>query len=194
MDTNQTIQFTKAINELGKLWPKLPNIAATVAVNFSKERFVQQNWVDRTTSPWKRNSDAVKRSKNRGRAILVKTGRLKRDVQKIYVTANTALIGTSKLTVPYAKAHNEGFKGTVQVKAFKRHRYKKVKEKYTTKKGNERSRTSKQLDDSKPLIVVRTHNRKMNIKQNKFLGPSAVLDTRIERQLTAEIIRVLKTV
>ncbi len=194
MDAKEIQQFAKALIELGKLWPKLPNIAATVAVNFSKERFVQQNWVDKTTTTWKRNSDAAKRSKNRGRAILAKTARLKRDVQKIYVTGHSALIGTSRLTSPYAKAHNEGFRDIVTVKQHQRLRYKKVKEKYTTKKGNVRTRTSKQVDDTNPTISVRTHNRKMNIRQNRFLGPSSVLDTRIERQITAEMIKVLKTI
>lgn len=183
----ETIEFTNIMNRLAAKYRVLPGIAATVAVNFFKERFVQQNWIDARTQPWKKR----KSEKDRGRAVLVKTARLKRDVQKIYVGDTYAIVGTTRLTAPYAKAHNEGFKGTVTVNAHRRNRYKKVKETYITKKGNQRTRTSKQVDQVTGPIQVGTHRRKMNIPQRRFMGPSPVLDNRIERQIAAELIRAI---
>ena len=183
---NQTAEFTRTIERLAQLYPKLPRVAAIVAVNFSKERFRMQNWVDRSREPWKKRKD----TKSKGRAILVKTGRLKRDVQVISVGRESAVVGTSNLTTPYAKTHNEGYTGTVTVKGHTRHRYKKVKESYTTRGGITRSRTSKQVSGS--TIAVRTHTRKMNLPARRFLGPSAVMDRRIERELTKQFINALK--
>lgn len=189
---DETLQFTRIVEKLGRLWPTLPAIAATVAVNFSKQRFVQQNWVGNTTVPWKQRQAAT-RLKSRGRAILVKTARLKRDVKKIYANASRALVGTTRLTVPYAKAHNEGFKGTVTVKKHTRRRFKRVREQYTDRKGKQRNRTSKQVDAGKGLITVGTHTKKINLPQRKYLGASPVMDKQIERALTAAIIKTIKS-
>lgn len=201
---NELFQYNRVMDSLNRLMPKLPHIAATVAVNFSKERFIQQNWIGTSTVSWKRRK-VVGKMRDRGRAILVKTARLKRDVQKISVSANGALIGTTKMTSPYAKAHNEGFKGTVTVESYKRKRYRKVTEEYTKRTkvhgygGTEayidkkRKRTRKEIDTGKGEIVVRTHKRKMNIPQRQFIGESPVLDKRIERTITAEMIRSIKT-
>lgn len=186
----ETAEFLQKMNALARLYPTLTNLAATEAVNFSKERFRAQNWVGNTTVPWKKRKD--KNKKDKGRAILVKTARLKRDVHKIYVGAEKALIGTSNLTAPYAKAHNEGFKGTVTVPAHTRSRFKKVKEKYSTKSGKEKTRTSKQVDTTAGEIKVRTHTKKMNLPRRQFLGASPVLDKKIQRTLTAAFIKALK--
>ena len=45
--------FTAKLNKLSKLYRKFPEMAAIEAVNFSKERFVRKNWVDRTVTAWK---------------------------------------------------------------------------------------------------------------------------------------------
>ncbi len=189
----ETREFIIIIEKLAQLYPKLPNMAATIAVNFAKERFVMQNWVDRTRQPWVKRKES-KYDKRKGRAILVDKAILKRDIHKIEVSATRAVIGTTRLTAGYAKAHNEGFEGTVTVKQHSRRRYKKVKEKYTTKKGNARTRTSKQVDTDKATISVQTHTRKMKIPERRFLGASAVLDRRIERYITNQFIQVLKSV
>lgn len=101
-------EFAKRIDNLNRLYPRLPNLAATIAVQFSKDRFRQQAWVDNNTQPWKRRKN--EKRKDKGRAILVKSGRLKRSIRKIRTTATTAVVGTD---VPYASVHNHGFRGVV---------------------------------------------------------------------------------
>lgn len=191
MDLKETQEFVQVMQRLSRMYDTLVPLAATEAVNFSKERFRAQNWLGNTTQPWKKRKEK-KRAKSKGRAILVLHAVLKRDIHKEYVGRDKAIISTSKLTVPYAKAHNEGFRGTVVVPEHKRSRFKKVKESYTTRKGNKRTRTSKQVDASKEKITVRTHNMKMNLPKRQFVGASPVLDKKIERMITAQFIKALK--
>ena len=99
-------EFAKRIENLNKLYPRLPNLAATVAVRFIKDRFRDQNWVSERTEPWPKRKETLHQAKkNRGRAVLVKTGRLKRSIRKIRTTATLAIVGTD---VPYAIYHNQG--------------------------------------------------------------------------------------
>ena len=46
-------QWTRKMKELKATYAKLPNEIATVAVNFSKERFRDQSWLDETKERWK---------------------------------------------------------------------------------------------------------------------------------------------
>jgi phage gpG-like protein len=187
---NQAQQFIDVMNRIAAVWGTLPNKAATVAVNFSKRRFVEQNWVGNTTQPWKKRKN-TRSKRDASRAILVKSARLKRDVHKIVVTPQYAIIGTSQLTGAYARVHNEGFRGLVTIKEFKRSHYSHVKEKYTTRSGRERSRTRKTVVDGMKT-TVRTHVRKMNIPKRQFLGNSPVLDRDIEKMMAYEIIKAIK--
>lgn len=189
MDVKETIEFTRIVSALGKLYPRLPNYAATVAVNYFKQRFVvQRDIFEKPLQKRKNNVDP-------GRAILVGkgSGRFKRDIQKIRVTDTYAIVGTTKISAPYAKAHNEGFKGTVTVRQFTRRRYKHVKEKYTDKKGQSRSRTSKQVDTSTQPIIVGTFKRKMNLPKRQVMGVSPFVDRRIQAEVTRQIIYTIKT-
>ncbi|MBL7868869.1 MAG: phage virion morphogenesis protein [Flavobacterium lindanitolerans] len=140
--------------------------AAIVAVNFSKERFVQKNWVDRSRQNWE-----PRKRKDRG-SLMVKTGRLKRSIRKIRVGSNYFIIGTD---VPYAQAHNDGLtiNRTVTVKPHQR---------AITRGRNPRR------------VNIKMHQRKMQrtFKKRQFLGESAVLMRRIERMLENDIKEALK--
>jgi phage gpG-like protein len=160
----ETIEYVRLLDRVSNAVNKLPAIASTEAVNFSKERFRDQNWVDNTTQAWpKRTND-----KKPGRAVLVKTARLKRSIRKVSVTSDSAIIGPD---VPYAQAHNDGFRGRVKqnVRSHTRH----------TKRGE---------------VQVRSHSRSANINlpRRRFIGASAILDKRLTRVMTAHLIRAIK--
>ncbi len=162
--------FIRTLDKLASVTARLPARAGTVAVNFSKERFVQKNWVDHTRQPWKK-----RKREGRG-STLVQSGRLKRSIRKITATRNWILIGTD---VPYARIHNEGgvIKKTVQIKAHTRRR--------TGRKSKSNS--------PKTAIQVKAHTRRMQfeIQQRQFLGDSAVLGRRIERLIEEDIKKAL---
>lgn len=140
--------------------------AAIVAVNFSKERFVQKNWLDRTREKWE-----PRKRKDRG-SLMVRTGRLKRSIRKIRIGRTYFLIGTD---VEYAQAHNDGLviNKTVTVRQHER----------TVTRG----RTARR-------VTVASHSRKMErtFKKRQFIGESAVLLRRIERMLENDIKEALK--
>lgn len=163
-------------------------IGAKVVV-FSKQRFREQAWTDATTQPWQKRKAGAKR--NTGRAILKDTGRLQRSIRVVSVTPSSVTIGTD---VPYAQAHNEGFRGTQNVPAHTRNRYAKVKTGsgvYSIKTQKERQRTSKVKVEGGE-IKVKAFTRRMNLPKRQFLGNSQVLTNQIKRLVTAEINKALK--
>ena len=164
----------------------LPRTIGLLAVNFSKDRFRAGGWYDRTFMPWKtRNGE--KRGQS-GRAILVKSGRLRRSIRVTSVTSNSVTIGTD---VPYAKAHNEGFKGMVTVKSHKRGRFtkKKVGTGKFTAKGNERMKTVQSLTGTSD---VASHQRQVDMPKRQYLGESAHLNRIVTRKITTELLKAFK--
>lgn len=190
-------EFTRITQALGNLYPKLMNYAAIEAVNFFKERLTVGR--DINNVPFKKRSDNIwirrGRDKKGGRAILVDTGTMKRDIQKIYVGADTAIVGTSRISAPRAKAHNEGFSGTVtqNVKAHTRRRFGKEKQGtgvFNVKTRRERTRTKKVVTGN---IEVKPFTRriKQNIPQRQFMGNSPMLDRRIQAMVTRKTIETI---
>ena len=179
MAYNELNEYVRLLERLNRTYKNFPNKAATLAVNFTKERFNAQNWVDNRTEPWKPRKFNKGSKRRRARKILVDKARLLRSVRKVSVTKDSAIIGTD---VPYAKIHNDGgkYRGNVTVKE------------HTRKRGRRSSRTGRYQTGK---IKVSSHTRKMrwNMPRRQFIGPSAVLDKRIERMMTADINKVLKT-
>lgn len=160
---------------------QLPGVLGTVAVNFFKDSFRRQGWRDRSFTPWaKRSADSNKKKK--GRAILIRSGRLRNSIHIISATPQMIAVGTS---VPYAQAHNEGYKSSVTVRAHSRSKYKKVKEEYTTRTGKVANRTTRQ--NTGTTFQVRSHTRKMNLPQRQFMGDSEVMSMKIDKTIMLAI-------
>ena len=172
--------YLRKLKALGKLYEKFPNMAAIEAVNFSKERFVQKNWVDRSRVAWKKRE-----RKDRG-SLMTKSGRLKRSIRKLSYTRNSVTIGTD---VPYAQIHNDGgtINKTVRVKSHTR--------KVTKRARSERTGRVLKKRVSNGTTTVKAHTRKMNTTypQRQFLGESALLMRRIERLTQREIDKILNS-
>lgn len=160
--------------------PRLPYKIGTIMVNFSKDRFIAQNWVDEGYQMWPRRK---MNKRNRGRAILVKTGRLRRSIRIISVSRNYVTIGSD---VPYAQAHNEGFTGSVSVRQHKRRRTGKA-EVFSIK-----SRKKKNVKVDLGDLYVKSHSRQMSLPQRQFMGPSRMLSNRLTREIEKEIQKAFK--
>lgn len=175
--------FEIQLNKLQKVVQQLPPKMGADAVLFSKERFRQQNWIDNSTYPWRT------KSRNRGgRGILILSGRLMRSIRKISVTQERIIIGSD---VPYAKAHNEGFRGVVQVKAHTRGQYSRSRKGsglYSVRTRKERTKT---VTEKTGAIEVKAHSRRMNLHKNRFMGNSAYLGARLIRLAEADFNRTL---
>lgn len=166
--------FLTKLNRLSKLYQKFPELAAIEAVNFSKERFVRKNWVDKSVTRWRPRkaspewrSEEQKRAAARG-SLMVKSGRLKRSIRKIKVTRNSVTIGTD---VPYAEPHNEGevINQTINIKTHSRKR---------------KGRTE--------TVKAHKRKRKITLPERRFIGESALLLRRVERLVQREINTILK--
>lgn len=155
----------------------IPQKAAVMAVNFSKDRFVKKNWLDTAEHPWK------KTPKRKG-STLIKSGRLKRSIRKVHVGANYVIIGTD---VPYAQIHNDGgtIEGTEQVRTHQRRAHKR--------KGY--SRAGKRI---KAGIVrshiVKSHKRKYKrtFAQRQFIGKSGHLEDQLTKMIEREILNATR--
>lgn len=145
----------------------LPKVLSNEALNWMKGNFQRQGFPDEQFESWpKRKGDSRK-----GRAILVQTGTLRRSLRVITVSKNGFVIGSD---IRYAKAHNDGFNGTVQVSSYTRNKYKssKVGTGKLNKSGSERMKTVQSLNGQSQ---VKSHSRKMNLPRRRFAGNSTVL-------------------
>ena len=88
----------------------LPKRLANQSVNHFKEGFDNGGGkTDASKSGWKRRKAGTKR--NVGRAILVDSGALKRDIKTLNATWRYIRVGTSSRTIKYASRHNKGLAG-----------------------------------------------------------------------------------
>lgn len=178
--------FVRKIDAVLATYKRLPTEIATIAVNFSKERFRDQAWLDTTKIKW----PARKRQRpgRRSQTLLVDTGRLKRSIRKIKATPEQVIIGTD---VPYAGIHNDG--GTINKTAtVKSHVIKSHRRKAHTRQRKGRSESVKA--QIVKAYTVKAHIRKMNTKipSRRFIGNSYTLTRRIELHITARFMRALK--
>lgn len=167
--------FIQKIDALANAYKKLPTEIATIAVNFSKERFREQNWWNTSKTQWKARKINRKGSKKKSQTLLVDTGRLKRSIRKISANENQIIIGSD---VPYAQIHNDGgtIRETVTVKSYNKKAYNRKAHTRTVRgrKQNVKAGTIKSHN-------VNSHTRNMNvtIPARPFIGQSAELEKRI---------------
>lgn len=101
-------KFDKVLNKFEGLKQNLPVKLANQAQNFFVDGWKKQGWESDGLQPWKPRRDMTSKS-SRGRAILVKSGALRRAAGQSIRLQSFALV---KLVValPYAKVHNEGLR------------------------------------------------------------------------------------
>lgn len=157
-------KFLPVIRKLQKLKDNLATIVGNEVVNFTQENFKKQRFQNSGEKNWKARKPNRDSKKRQSRAVLIDSGRLFRSIRITQKTRNSVRVGTD---VPYAKVHNEGFKGKVK---------QRVRRHTRTRRGNSHS--------------VKSHNRnmKLNIPKRKFLGKSYILNRRIARR----VVRLIK--
>lgn len=163
---------------------KLPRLIGNEVVRFSKNRFRAAAWTDTSATKWKKRKDP----KKKGRALLVKSGKLRNSIRIISANLDKIVVGSS---MPYAAAHNWGFSGSVNVRAHKRDLTAKTKvsdiRSMSIKTRKHRTKTIKVRTGS---TTVKAHSRKMNITQRQFLGNSEHLNAKIDRIIFKEIEKI----
>jgi phage gpG-like protein len=181
MNPQSNFNFTELQAKFNRIMQTIPAQLGTVMVNFSKQRFREQNWIDATASPWASRKAGARR--NRGRALLIDSGRLRRSIRIITANRTQVTIGTD---VPYAEAHNEGSNEVVSVRAFRRAKMQKQKL-YSIK--THKAHLGKVNVGSSD---VKAHTRKMNMPQRRFIGESVQLNNQIRRHIETELNKLFK--
>ncbi|WP_042367895.1 phage virion morphogenesis protein [Bacteroides neonati] len=175
---NQLKDFNRICLNIERAVQRIPAKAAKKAVEFSKERFIKKNWVDRQEKPW------VK-TKKKGGSTLIKSGRLKGSIHDLHIGINYAIIGTD---VPYARAHNDSgtFSGTETVRTHERSSHKRKAHK--TRSGQRIKATTVRAH------VVRSHKRKYKrtFIQRQFIGRSQYLVDQLTGMMTSEIEKAIQ--
>lgn len=160
-----------------------PSKAGNTSLRFVNGNFRAQGFQGASFKRWKPN-------KRKG-TVLVKSGKLR---AANYFTSQSGQ-ATIKNQMPYAGVHNNGFKGTVNVKAHKRNQYgqTKVGTGKFTKTGKERQKTmTMKTGEGK----VKAHTRQVNIPQRQFMptnqSPSPILDNAIKREVMRDINKIMQ--
>lgn len=117
-NTGGTDSIKRKIAALKMVRSSLPTILANECVNFFKGSFKRQGWLDSGIMPWK-----PRKKSDPGRAILVKSGDLRKSVFVEAATWKTVRISSN---LPYSAIHNEGGMG----KAFGKHSFQMPKRKF----------------------------------------------------------------
>lgn len=170
---NEFPDFSGQSQALAKALRALPRIVGNIAVNFYKDRFSRQGWQDERFEPWTKR----KREDRRARAILVKTGRLRRSIRIVSQTHNSVTVGTS---VPYAQIHNEG--GTIKAnQSVKSH----------TRKGHKRKKDEKLITVKSHPVKAHSRTISTTIPKRQFMGASALLIRRIVMQVNKGLAKIL---
>ncbi|WP_312133411.1 phage virion morphogenesis protein [Empedobacter sp.] len=172
-----TDRLKKIQEGLAQTFRNLPPILGEEAVNFSLNSFDQEAWSGDFQDTWQNRKNPTKWGKpdDTGRALLVKTGQLKRSVRVIRITNNMVYIGAGGADTHYARAHNFGFRGKVDqnVRAF------------TRKMKNGKSQQ------------VKEHKRTIhqNIPKRQYIGgdkDSPYLKARLRRASVLELKKIFK--
>lgn len=159
-----------------------PQVAGKIALRFIDDNFRRQSWEG---VPWKRRKPSAKR--NRGRAILVDTAKLRRG-NRFRKASGTAIVFND---IPYAKAHNEGFRGNVRIPAHQRRLFGRFKVSSVKTRRTSLRRTEKGITN------VKAHARYMRLPRRQFAPtgkrPSAKLTSEIQRSVRLALLKILKS-
>ena len=159
---------------------RYPTVAANIALRFVNGNFRAQGFQGQSFEKWKKSKGTT----------LVKSGNLR---SAMYYTTQPGQT-TIKNNMPYAKAHNEGFEGTVTVKSHTRNKYSRTKvgTGRFTARGVERTQT---LTAKSGESNVKSHSRKMKLPKRQFMpthqNDSPVLNNAIAREVARDINKIM---
>ena len=159
-----------------------PGMAGKKALRFIDDNFRSQSWEGQ---PWKRRRNPNAKG-NKGRALLVKRGILRRSFRMQAIGASVRIYTEIK----YARVHNEGFRGVVNIPAHKRRAYGL----YQVSSVNTHS--TRRIKTETSSGMVRAHTRYMRIPRRQYMPtperPSITFNNIIKRQVTLDVMKIAK--
>lgn len=132
----------------------VPDIIAETAVEYFQDTFRKKAF---DGTPWPNFSPGYRHRTNG--SLLIDSAALLNSVRPSLISRDLVIISAGNEKVPYARAHNEGFVGSVVVPAHKR----------TSKKGKAYS--------------VKQHSMSMRLPQRQFLGDAKELQQQLHYRI-----------
>lgn len=181
--------FGRVLQNVEKLKKTLPTLLANQAQTFFVESWKKQGWDNGGVKAWQKRKDTGKKSQ--GRAILVKSGKLRRAVgQSIRLKSFDKI--QLVVALPYAAVHNEGYNGMVS--AHSRARFSKT----TTKEFIGLRKNKKgQLKEAhrRTTVFIRTGESQvrahmMRMPKRQFMGDSLTLRKKQRELIDNQITKV----
>lgn len=162
----------------------LPKHVSNDVVNFTKDNFRRQGFLGASLERWPARKKKTKwgiTPRNKGRAILVDTGKMRRANRITQADWRAIVIANA---MPYAKAHNYGLRVGV-IQNVKAHRRKRKQNNLTGAKGKK---------IASGVTFVKAHKRKfmLTLPKRQFIGDSPYLRRNIQRTIANQIQKALK--
>lgn len=156
--------WQQKLARLQRMKSDLPKkIANTAQLHFNQE-FNKSQWDGK---PWAPRKDTTNK-----RHLLVRTGRLRADLNNCIRTANWARI-TLALSTPYAEAQNYGVDKVVSVRAHTRRKM------GTVRVASIKTHRSKKVNAQVGSLGIGSFKRHMRLPARKFIGDSPELRKKI---------------
>jgi phage gpG-like protein len=194
MDTPQKVPFEEFLARFQLFkQSRFPGMVGRLAVATFDENFANAGFTDKIFIRWKpRKGDTENQGRRlgdggrqSGRALLIKTGRLRRSLRVAWAFPHGVRIVAGNQDVPYAQIHNEGgtLTGTANVRAHTRHLYEENDVSHASAK------KPKYVKEHVASIPVKAHTRQMNthIPRRQFIGSSQKLTERVDRKFFDEM-------
>lgn len=172
MSLSGYIKKLEAVQRASKLYPKR---AGVIALGFVKDRFRSRNWIGDRTETWRKQRYPLG-SGTPG----TKSGALRRSYRITRSNDTTVVIGTDKAQ---ARALNEGLKIPVTDRMRKFFWAKHLEAKEAGKR--------KEMDFWRGMATTR--KKYFQLPRYQHIGESQYLTRQIQRQMTADYARALKT-
>lgn len=165
-----TTDLQRAIKQI------IPNKVKQIGLLHFDNSFKEQGFTGGVYLPWQKLKKKGRR--NKGRAILIKSGRLRRSI-RARLEPNKVIFSTD---VPYAQIHNEG--GIIQ-----RHAMSRLYIQSRTKRGKNKGRFKR---GTTPGRGTTTGAYTIRIPKRQFMGPSTKLNRNIIAMIETELKKATK--
>ncbi|GAA4349908.1 hypothetical protein GCM10023185_07000 [Hymenobacter saemangeumensis] len=196
-------QLRKDAAKMASFLKGAPRVMGQLAVREYVASFKRQGWLNErgVFIPWKarkkekRNRSGISgrqsfgKGESEGRAVLVKSGRLRRSIRVATVVPGESV--TVATDAPYAQVHNQGglINSVASVRSHRRRRYE------TDEVSAPGARKAKYVKQQVGTSTVKAHTRKMNtrIPRRQFMGDSAGLTSDIKHYFDTNIKRIFNS-
>lgn len=175
---NEASKIIKDMEATEKAVGGMVTVMGVLAVNHFKKSFIDEGFTDYDLQKWQKR----KRIRgNEGRAVLTKTGNLRRSLRYVKISRIAVRISSN---LRYAKIHNEG--GEIH----KKERSHVLN--FNKKGGLQKQRTERQRSKTSFSQKVTIGKHKIKMPKRQFVGYSSQLSGKIEMRLDKKIRAIFK--